>query len=194
MLTAERQHSLSLREQKYTSICPPRIITVCCLLPTLGLVLTDVPQQSIGRTPIYFGQTGSLGTGQGTRSCRLAQVCLARHGTRSYHKYVVGSRACLGRRYEQTWSFLTRRSIYPCFFFRFFETESIAVITMMLLKYRVEVKEEPEFVDETFEQRFARITASESYLTNTYAYPHSLVPQPEISLSPNRVPLVFKRR
>ena len=65
---------------------------------------------------------------------------------------------------------------------------------MMLLKYRVEVKEEPEFVDETFEQRFARITASESYLTNTYAYPHSLVPQPEFSLSPNRVPLVFKRR
>jgi hypothetical protein len=61
---------------------------------------------------------------------------------------------------------------YSClftFFFRFFETESIAAITMMMLKYRVEVKEEPEFISETFEQRFARITASEQYLTNTYA-------------------------
>jgi hypothetical protein len=55
------------------------------------------------------------------------------------------------------------------FFSRFFETESIAVITMMMLKYRVEVKQEPEFAGETLEQRFARITASEQYLTNTYA-------------------------
>ena len=80
-------------------------------------------------------------------------------------------------------------------FFRFFETESIAVITMMMLKYRVEVKEEPEFIGETFEQRFARITASEQLLTNTYAMsPPSCLPLPEFSFSPNRVPLVFKRR
>jgi len=72
--------------------------------------------------------------------------------------FSAGARACLGK--------------------RFFETESIAVITMMMLKYRVEVKEEPEFAGETFEQRFARVTASEQYLTNT----------------PTRVPLVFKRR
>jgi cytochrome P450 len=69
-----------------------------------------------------------------------------------------GARACLGR--------------------RFFETESIAIITMMLLKYRVEVKEEPQFIGETFEERFTRITASQIFLTNT----------------PVRVPLVFKRR
>ncbi|KAN0127113.1 cytochrome P450 monooxygenase [Lactarius tabidus] len=72
--------------------------------------------------------------------------------------FSLGARACLGR--------------------RFFETESIAAITMMMLRYRVEVKEEPEFVSETFEQRFARVTASEQYLTNT----------------PSRVPLVFKKR
>ncbi|KAH9054823.1 cytochrome P450 [Lactarius vividus] len=72
--------------------------------------------------------------------------------------FSAGARACLGR--------------------RFFETESIAVITMMLLKYRVEIKEESEFIGETFEQRFARVTASEQLLTNT----------------PSRVPLVFKRR
>ena len=40
---------------------------------------------------------------------------------------------------------------------------------MMMLKYSVEVKEEPEFIGETFEQRFARITSSEQKLTNTYA-------------------------
>ena len=37
---------------------------------------------------------------------------------------------------------------------------------MMISKYRVEVKEEPEFVGETFEQRYARITASNQLLTN----------------------------
>jgi hypothetical protein len=82
-----------------------------------------------------------------------------------------------------------------CLSFRFFETESIAAITMMMLRYRVEVKEEPEFVSETFEQRFARVTASEQYLTNTYAMSLlSCLPQPELSLSPSRVPLVFKKR
>jgi hypothetical protein len=40
---------------------------------------------------------------------------------------------------------------------------------MMMLKYSVEVKEEPEFFGETFEQRFARITSSEQIITNTYA-------------------------
>jgi hypothetical protein len=50
---------------------------------------------------------------------------------------------------------------------------------MMMFKYSVEVKEEPEFIGETFEQRFARITSSEQMITNTYAifslsYGHSL--------------------
>jgi len=48
---------------------------------------------------------------------------------------------------------------------RFFETESVAAITMMMLRYRVEVKEEPEFVSETFEERFARVTAFDERLT-----------------------------
>ncbi|KAH9008126.1 cytochrome P450, partial [Lactarius pseudohatsudake] len=69
-----------------------------------------------------------------------------------------GARGCLGR--------------------RFFETESVAAITMMILRYRVELKEEPEFLGETFEQRYARITAFDQLL-NT---------------APRRVPLVFKRR
>ncbi|KAH9003517.1 cytochrome P450 [Lactarius hatsudake] len=71
--------------------------------------------------------------------------------------FSAGTRGCLGR--------------------RFFETESIAtVITMMILKYRVEIKEESEFIGETFEQRFARVTASEQLLTNTYALSPLLFP------------------
>jgi hypothetical protein len=66
---------------------------------------------------------------------------------------------------------------------------------MMMLKYRVEVKQEPEFVGETLEQCFARITSSEQYLSNTYAMslPAYLL-SPELSFRPDRVPLVFKRR
>ena len=69
------------------------------------------------------------------------------------------------------------------------------MITMMMSKYRVEVKEEPEFIGETFEQRFARITASELYITTTYAMTSpSCLLRPESSFRPTRVPLVFKRR
>ncbi|KAH8979832.1 cytochrome P450, partial [Lactarius akahatsu] len=57
-----------------------------------------------------------------------------------------GARGCLGR--------------------RFFETESVAAITVMISRYRVEVKEEPEFLGETFEQRCVRITAFDQVLTN----------------------------
>ncbi|KAH9003544.1 cytochrome P450 [Lactarius hatsudake] len=69
-----------------------------------------------------------------------------------------GARGCLGK--------------------RFFETESIAAVTMMISRYRVEVKEEPEFLGETFEQRYARITAFDQ----------------KVTITPRRVPLVFKRR
>jgi hypothetical protein len=51
------------------------------------------------------------------------------------------------------------------FLLRFFETEGIAVMTTLVSKYRIEVKEEPEFTGETFEERYARITASKEGLT-----------------------------
>lgn len=69
-----------------------------------------------------------------------------------------GARACLGR--------------------RFAETESIAVMVMLVSRYRIEVKEEPEFANETFEQRYARITAFGEGITTI----------------PLRVPLVLKKR
>lgn len=50
---------------------------------------------------------------------------------------------------------------------RFFETEGIAIMTMLVSRYKIEVKEEPEFAGETFEQRYARITAFNQGLTAT---------------------------
>ena len=32
-------------------------------------------------------------------------------------------------------------------------------MTMLVSKYKIEIKEEPEFAGETFEERYARITA-----------------------------------
>jgi cytochrome P450 len=76
----------------------------------------------------------------------------------AFMPFSSGPRACIGR--------------------RFFEVEAVVVLTMILSRYKVEVKEEPEFTGETFEQRFARVTAFKSKLSTT----------------PVRVPLVFKRR
>jgi hypothetical protein len=51
--------------------------------------------------------------------------------------------------------------------FRFFETEGIAIMTMLVSRYKIEVKDEPRFSGETFEERYARITAFEQGLTTT---------------------------
>ncbi|TFK27616.1 cytochrome P450 [Coprinopsis marcescibilis] len=61
---------------------------------------------------------------------------------------------------------------------RFFETEAVAVMAMFISKYKVSIKEEPQFSSETFEQRYERIFASKEVLT----------------LTPTRVPLVFTKR
>ncbi|KAH6912981.1 614/534 cytochrome P450 [Coprinopsis sp. MPI-PUGE-AT-0042] len=69
-----------------------------------------------------------------------------------------GARACLGR--------------------KFFETEGIAALTMIISRYKVTVKDEPQFSGETFAQKRARVTANKAGVTVT----------------PLRVPLVFTRR
>jgi hypothetical protein len=48
---------------------------------------------------------------------------------------------------------------------RFFETEGVAIMTMLVSRYKIEIKEEPEFAGETFEERYARITAFDQGLT-----------------------------
>ncbi|TBU39902.1 cytochrome P450 [Dichomitus squalens] len=60
----------------------------------------------------------------------------------------------------------------------FSETESIAVLTLLIARYRVEVRPEPQFAGETFAQTRARLLKSKLSVT----------------LYPQRAPLVFKRR
>jgi hypothetical protein len=50
---------------------------------------------------------------------------------------------------------------------RFFETEGIAIMVMLVSKYSIKIKDEPEFAGETFEERYARVTASSEKLTTT---------------------------
>ncbi|EKM51238.1 uncharacterized protein PHACADRAFT_263271 [Phanerochaete carnosa HHB-10118-sp] len=69
-----------------------------------------------------------------------------------------GARACLGR--------------------RFFETEGIAILTMLVLRYKIELKDEPEFAHETYEERWQRLFKL----------------KPVITIAPARLPLVFKKR
>ena len=40
-------------------------------------------------------------------------------------------------------------------------------MTMLVSMYKIEIKEEPEFAGETFEERYARITAFNTHLTTT---------------------------
>jgi len=69
-----------------------------------------------------------------------------------------GARGCIGR--------------------RFAETEATAILAVLIARYKIEVKEEPQFAAETFEQRKERVLESRAGIT----------------LTPVRVPLVFKRR
>jgi len=69
-----------------------------------------------------------------------------------------GPRSCLGRRFS--------------------EAEFVVVIAMLVKKYKIAVKEEPQFFGETYEERKERVLRVKSGLT----------------LTPLRMPLVFVRR
>ena len=64
-------------------------------------------------------------------------------------------------------------------FCRFSEIEALTAIALIVLHYRVEVLEEPQFTHETFEQRKERVLK---------AHPGPL------TLTPTRVPLQLIRR
>ena len=50
---------------------------------------------------------------------------------------------------------------------RFFETEGIAILTLLISRYKIEVKEEPQFAGESFEARKDRILAAKTGITLT---------------------------
>ncbi|KAG1822549.1 cytochrome P450 [Suillus subaureus] len=70
----------------------------------------------------------------------------------------IGYRGCVGR--------------------KFAEAEGAAVLTILISRYIISIKDEPQFVGETYEQRKARVLDARSILT----------------LAPTRLPLVFRRR
>ncbi|KZV73228.1 614 534 cytochrome P450 [Peniophora sp. CONT] len=88
----------------------------------------------------------------------LPERFLADYNRDAFLPFSAGARACLGR--------------------RFFETEGMAILTILMSQYRVEVKEDPKYAGETHEQRRARLFKSAVVLTTT----------------PVNVPLTFKRR
>ncbi|CDO70499.1 hypothetical protein BN946_scf184569.g42 [Trametes cinnabarina] len=83
----------------------------------------------------------------------------------------------------------------------FSETESIAVLTLVVSRYRVEVRDEPQFAGESFAQRKARLLKSKLSVTLLCVLRSLSARGGERSLttwltvhSPERAPLVFKRR
>lgn len=54
---------------------------------------------------------------------------------------------------------------------RFAETEGVAVLTLLISRYTISIKDEPQFVGETYEQRKARVLDAQSILTLAYVEP-----------------------
>ena len=77
---------------------------------------------------------------------------------------------------------------------RFFETEGVAVLTLLALRYKIKVKEEPQFAGETFEEMSARLVDSKYGMTLTSVFSYFTVPNYHllsVSSRPVRVPLIF---
>ena len=56
---------------------------------------------------------------------------------------------------------------------RFSETESLAILAVLIPRYKIEVKEEPQYASETFEQRKERIFAATPGVTLTCVFKDS---------------------
>ena len=90
----------------------------------------------------------------------------------SYEIY-AGARSCIGRRYALFLQISNQiRIINYRFFFllcdRFAETEAVAVLSILVSQFKMTIKEEPQFVAETFEQRKKRILSARLGLTLTW--------------------------
>ena len=82
--------------------------------------------------------------------------------------FSLGPHACLGRRYV---SVLHLSSLSFCdsmvTVIRFFETEATAILALLISRYKVSIKEEPQFVGESFEQKKERIFTTKHLLSLT---------------------------
>lgn len=52
---------------------------------------------------------------------------------------------------------------------RFAETEAVVILTMLLQRYKIELKEEPQYANETFEERKKRLMYGRPTITLVYA-------------------------
>lgn len=82
--------------------------------------------------------------------------------------FSAGARACIGRGYVQLLApncyvkhVLTQESN------SFFETSGVAFLSILVARYKIEIKEEPQFAGETFAERVARVTEAKPGLTLT---------------------------
>jgi hypothetical protein len=99
----------------------------------------------------------SLVIGHAMHSYHLVRVCINFGSSPNANLLLPGSRACLGRKYVVS---QTSKYFFPikrATSFRFFETEGIAILTILVSKYEIKIKEEPMYAGETFEQKKARV-------------------------------------
>jgi hypothetical protein len=76
----------------------------------------------------------------------------------------IGPRACLGRKCVTPVVLIDALISTSLLRSRFFETEGIAALTMLVSRYKIEVMEEPQFAGESFNARKERILACRSGL------------------------------
>lgn len=79
--------------------------------------------------------------------------------------FSAGARSCLGRKYVN--SFTTRYTLHAdlVIIIRFSETQAVAILSVLISRYKVSVKEEPQFAAETFEQRKARLLKAKGIIS-----------------------------
>ena len=105
---------------------------------------------SLHRNPHYWGDPDTF---------RPARFLGNNYNRDAFLPVSGGPRGCIGRGFS--------------------ETEGVAVLTRIVARYKVEVKEEEQFKGETFEERKSRVLASRPGLTTTYV---RLLLKREISL------------
>ena len=71
--------------------------------------------------------------------------------------FSAGPRACIGRRFVYKVIYVDHVPLIYNLLYRFAEVEALAVLTLMVLHYKIEVTEEPQYAAESFEQRKERI-------------------------------------
>lgn len=76
--------------------------------------------------------------------------------------FSAGARACIGRRFVYEVPHVTPCPLNNDLFRRFAEVEALAVLTLMVSTYKIEVTEEPQHATQTFEQRKERILKGRS--------------------------------